>query len=444
MNIEQHGQRILEAMRAFVAKAEAAMSARMQAIENSLGRTSQLVAELKLAKGDKGEPGAKGDKGDGVTIDDVRALVDAAVGALPPAPKGDKGDPGAPGESIKGEKGDRGEKGDGVPVEQVRALVREVAAALPAPTPGAPGAAGKDADPELIRTMVQAAVQALPKPADGKSVKIEDLAPMVQDAVGQAVVALPKAKDGAPGADADPALVRRLIDEAVGRIPKAKDGASVTAADVRPLVADEVGKAVAALPKPKDGSSVPPERVQAMVEDQVGKAMRGVRNGADGQPGRDAAELDILPSIDEAKAYRRGTWASYSGGLIRAARNTEPVKNGDLVSAGWVVMVEGVAAIVVTQEADPREISVAAMLTSGTKMVSQFKIPALLERGVWREGAYDKGDGVTWDGSYWIAQDKTTDKPGTSPAWRLAVKRGRDGKDLKDAPAAPRPVVRTR
>lgn len=169
---------------------------------------------------------------------------------------------------------------------------------------------------------------------------------------------------------------------------------------------------------------------------------RGVRGDA-GEPGRDGAELDILPSIDEAKSYRRGTWASHNGGLMRAARQTDAVKDGAILEAGWTVMVEGLAAIVVTQDADPREIMVAAMLTSGVKVASSFRVPVVLERGVWRQGDYEQGDGVTWDGSYWIAQRKTADKPGTSDAWRLAVKRGRDGKDADAARfAAPRDPVR--
>lgn len=62
------------------------------------------------------------------------------------------------------------------------------------------------------------------------------------------------------------------------------------------------------------------------------------------------------------------------------------------------------------------------------------KLPALLDAGVWHVGAtYSKGACVTHDGSLWIAQNATGDKPGTSPAFRLAVKRGRDGKDLKSA-----------
>lgn len=68
-------------------------------------------------------------------------------------------------------------------------------------------------------------------------------------------------------------------------------------------------------------------------------------------------------------------------------------------------------------------------------------LPTLIDRGVWREGGYRRGDAVTWDGSLWIAQIDTSAKPGLSPDWRLAVKRGRDGragKDGKDGPIGPK------
>lgn len=59
-----------------------------------------------------------------------------------------------------------------------------------------------------------------------------------------------------------------------------------------------------------------------------------------------------------------------------------------------------------------------------------FTVPVVLERGVWKsDRTYDRGDAVTGDGSYWIAQkDAPQGKPGHSPDWRLAVKKGRDGK----------------
>lgn len=58
-------------------------------------------------------------------------------------------------------------------------------------------------------------------------------------------------------------------------------------------------------------------------------------------------------------------------------------------------------------------------------------LPIVIDRGVFRESdVYERGDGVTWAGSFWIAQETTREKPAEGKGWRLAVKRGRDGKDL--------------
>lgn len=66
------------------------------------------------------------------------------------------------------------------------------------------------------------------------------------------------------------------------------------------------------------------------------------------------------------------------------------------------------------------------------KEFGAFKLPVVVDRGVWKDGAFERGDGVTWGGSFWIAQKNTETKPDTPGSdWRLAVKRGRDGKDGK-------------
>jgi hypothetical protein len=45
---------------------------------------------------------------------------------------------------------------------------------------------------------------------------------------------------------------------------------------------------------------------------------------------------------------------------------------------------------------------------------------------------YAAGDVVTDDGSLWLCKAATTnDRPGTSSAWKLICKRGKDGKDAK-------------
>jgi hypothetical protein len=56
-------------------------------------------------------------------------------------------------------------------------------------------------------------------------------------------------------------------------------------------------------------------------------------------------------------------------------------------------------------------------------------------KDVYDAGAdYARGDLVTDDGSLWLCKaETTTDRPGRSAAWRLICKRGKDGKDAREA-----------
>ena len=70
------------------------------------------------------------------------------------------------------------------------------------------------------------------------------------------------------------------------------------------------------------------------------------------------------------------------------------------------------------------------LATLERELAQMKSAPPLSDHGVWKDGEhYPKGAGVTWDGSFWIAQRATSDKPGTTDGFRLAVKRGRDAKD---------------
>jgi hypothetical protein len=68
-----------------------------------------------------------------------------------------------------------------------------------------------------------------------------------------------------------------------------------------------------------------------------------------------------------------------------------------------------------------------------------FTLPVVLDAGVWRRARpYDAGDGVTWAGSYWIAQKETAAKPDSGDgSWRLSVKRGRDAKPAEPVQLQP-------
>jgi len=163
----------------------------------------------------------------------------------------------------------------------------------------------------------------------------------------------------------------------------------------------------------------------------VGKDGRDGRDGVDGTPGRDALDLDILPEVDPAKKYPQGVFAAIDGGLFKSYRPTKPLKDSaDLLEAGWSVVVRGIKSIDAALSEDGRTVTVNATTSDGVKNEYAFSVPTLQYRGVFTDGrVYFKGDAVTWGGSLFVAQQDTKEKPEMSNDWRLAVKRGRDGKD---------------
>jgi len=153
--------------------------------------------------------------------------------------------------------------------------------------------------------------------------------------------------------------------------------------------------------------------------------------GEPGIDGKDALEIVIQPELDTAKSYPRGTFVTHLGGLLRASRKTTPLDGAaSLEAAGWACIVRGVASAEV-EYPTPRTIRTVFRYTDGSETATEVRYGGVLDQGVFRESeAYEKGDGVTFGGSFWIAQkDAPEGKPGTSADWRLAVKKGRDGKD---------------
>lgn len=312
--------------------------------------------------------------------------LDSRIKAIPAGPQGEKGEKGEPGESIVGPAGPEGKPGEAIQG-----------------TPGMDGRPGKDAEAVDIAAIVAEAVKQIPVPKDGK--------------------------DGMPGDSVDPERVRELVNgevvKAVGALPRPKDGApGKDAAPIHPdtvslMVVTEVAKAIAAIPKAKDGR--------------------------DGAVGRDALQIEILPMIDLTKSYPRGTYACHHGGLIRAVRNTDTMSGvivGEIKTAGWEVVLNGIREVFVTQ-IDDRAFQVKHALTNGDRVVHDFSVPVLIYRDIYRAGeVYAKGDVVTWDGSAWYCvANLTKSGPAAIPSdWKLIVKRGRDSKpgvDGKPGPQGP-------
>jgi len=259
---------------------------------------------------------------------------------------------------------------------------------------------------------LEAAVKAMPVVDEGQ----------VKEIVQKAVDAIPRPRDGA---DFPADEVSRMVTNAVNALPAPKDGndgVSPTAEELEPVIAEQVAKAVALIPVPKDGESVPVDQVQKMIDEAVTKAVSAIERPKDGDPGRDALQIELQPAIDPAKDYARGTYAKHAGGLWRAFEATKGMH-------GWECIVDGIADLRIDQ-ATGRDFTLIARTSSGAEVSKSIKVAALIDKGIYRADAeYEAGDGVTWGGSFFIAQkDMPTGKPGEPgcEGWRLAVKRGRD------------------
>jgi hypothetical protein len=326
--------------------------------------------------------------------------VDQRIKSIPVPVKGEKGDPGPPGPQgppgsvatvlgQPGPQGERGEKGDPGKdaVVDVSAIVGDVLKLIPVPQNGRDGKDGKDG-----RDGKDGA--SIPGPP-GRDAVID-----IDAIVSDVVAAMPAPQPGPAGPPGKDAEVD--IESIIRLIPVPRDG--------------------------KDGQTIvgPP-----------GPAGEKGEPGLNGRDGKDALEIDILPSVDLARSYPRGTWARFDGGIIRSFRDTIP--NESLEKAGWEVVIAGIADLRVVQDIDPRNFSVVARLTGKELKEAKFSLPSMIYRDIYKDNVdYFRGDVVTWGGSSWHSQvDHPKTKPGVNGDWRLMVKEGKPGKDGKDGERGP-------
>lgn len=121
-----------------------------------------------------------------------------------------------------------------------------------------------------IAAQVKAAVDAIPRPRDGKDFDPDLLRAEVAAQVAAKMAEIPPPKDGK---SVDPSEVLRFVKEAVDALPKPADGKSVTVDDVRPVIAEAVREAVKSLPPPEPGKSVTVDDVAPLIRDAVAKAV---------------------------------------------------------------------------------------------------------------------------------------------------------------------------
>ena len=170
---------------------------------------------------------------------------------------------------------------------------------------------------------------------------------------------------------------------------------------------DEMEQRFASLPVPKDGDP-----------------------GKQGEPGKDGKSF----TAEEAKALLEPELAKWALDFERRAHDTlqktidrfPKPKDGEDGKDG----IDAIGFDDLTVEHDGAR-GFTLKFVSGERVKEfAFSMPVVIDAGYYREGgAYEKGDGVTFGGSYWIAQSLTRTKPEIgNDEWRLAVKKGRDAK----------------
>ena len=299
--------------------------------------------------------------------------------------------------------------------------VAKAVAQIPAPSDG------KDADPAETLKMIRAAVDLLPKPADGKSITVDDVRPVLDDAikaaqeearraVDAAVKAFPAPRDGK---DCDMQAVKAMVAQAVEALPRPADGKSVTVDDLRPVVAQAVQEAVKSLPPPEPGKSVTVEELMPAVRSAVQTAVK---------------ELPAPVSVAHVML-------SQQGDLVAT------MTNGDVKTIGHVVGKDGKDGLSfdgfeLQYLSETHEVSIKATCAGRTKEI-RFDAGGIRPADYWRDGTHSKAcEAWSCDGSLWIAKRDTKTRPGPkSEDWVLAARKGRDGesvvRQLRDGPEPP-------
>jgi hypothetical protein len=316
------------------------------------------------------------------------------------------------------EKGDPGKDGTSVTAEDVlpelKSEVARLVADFPAPKDGKDGIDGKD----------------------GKSITAEDVRPIIeqeqarlaldferraQDILHRAIERIPPGRDGIDGRDgkdgqdADPEAVAAKVIERLDL--------KGTRTDLKKLCKELVDKEVSRFEPPKDGADGKDGRdaTDAQVADAVAAYIKAhpVRDGKDGQsitPEQIKALLDERAASWELDFEKRAQAA-----LEKAIDRMPKPRDGK----------DGIGFDDFSWEFDGERTLRALSRVNGEEREHKFILPIVIDQGVYKDGQdYARGDGVTWGGSFWISQvEKPKGKPGQfNKDWRLAVKRGRDGK----------------
>lgn len=124
--------------------------------------------------------------------------------------------------------------------------------------------------------------------------------------------------------------IGELVNEAVAALPTPEPAKSILPEDLNPLLEQLVKDAIAEIPAPKS-----PElpNIGELVNEAVA-ALPVPEPAIDGEHGRDALQLEVSPFIDEEKSYPRGSYATHLGGLWRAYEKTHGMRGWECLVDG--------------------------------------------------------------------------------------------------------------
>jgi hypothetical protein len=296
---------------------------------------------------------------------------------------------------------------------------------------------------EDVAVMIRDAFEQLAPGKDGISVTIEDVAPMIAAEVSKRVGELPVAKDGKPGKDADPFVIKQIVDEAINSIPQAQDGKDCDMEAVMKRMDEDSAiyrqkfeDAIASIPMPKDGTSITVADVAPLIEETVRRAVDAIPRPLDGRNGADLVGCfidkngDLTLTLSNGEVKNVGHVVGYDGADVDMESIRQRI---DKMFSEWPKPKDGADGLGFDDllfEYDGEK-TITLKFAKGDRIKEfSFVMPVVIDKGVFKEGqAYAPGDGCTWDGCFWICQNETSEKPGTGKGWRLAIKKGRNGKD---------------
>lgn len=149
-------------------------------------------------------------------------------------------------------------------------------------------------------------------------------------------------------------------------------------------------------------------------------------NGKDGAPGRDAPTADEIALLFERRFSDQliSMEQRFTDAVQKAIQAIPKPKDGrDAMELEDFDLTLGDDGRTVTMSLKRGE----------TVIQKAIVLPTIQYQGVYEpEGKYLKGDAVTFGGSLWLVlKDAPLGTPGDSNDYQLAVKKGRDGKDLR-------------